>query len=484
MGRPGLFGSYPMETKARKKLFWPMFIGLMFILAALLVREGVFFARARDIDAPRLFLAGDKAFILFTAIGAVFLLRWFIADAPFSLLRRYTVAPLLRAISTLLIYFGAAFYLLHRLVGINLTPLLTTSAVLTGILVLSLQETIKNLFTGLWINMDRIVARGDWVRAGDKEGQVMEVTARTTRLLTRQNDYIYLPNKVLAEGVVENYSYPSPLHKVLIDISASFNDPPNKVIDVLVEVAGGTRGVLKEPPPAVWIMSIGEFDVKYRLRACVDDYGDELDIKTEIIKRVWYAFRRNHIEIPFPARSIYHHKPLGERYSSEFMVNALKGMDFLAPLNDDEMKKVAASAKIETFGSGEAMVRQGEKGHTCYFILSGGADVLIHDAAGSETFIATLRAGEFFGEMSLLTGEPRKATVTAKADSTCIVIDPQSFKLIFDEHPDMAGRLSVLLAKRLSEHAEAKSKAATRADTGMNAQGSILSRIKRFFNME
>jgi len=476
-------GAGIMEIKERKKLFWPMFIGLAFILTALLFREGVSYLRTSGADMPGLFLAVEKVYTFLIIVGLVFLLRWLIADAPFSFLRKYTIAPLIRTISTLLIYFGAAFYILFRIFGINLTPLLTTSAVLTGIIVLSLQDTIKNLFTGLWINMDRIVAKGDWVRIGDKEGMVMEVTWRTTRLLTRQNDYIYFPNKALAEGVIDNYSYPSRLHKVLVDISASFNDPPNIVVDTLVQIARDTKGVLKDPPPEVWILHFGDYDVKYRLRACIEDYRDDLDIKTEINKRIWYAFRRRRIEIPFPARTLYHHKPIGVHYPHDFVLNSLKGIDFLAPLRDEEMQKIAANAKVETFCSGEAMVRQGEQGNTCYFITSGSADVLIYDESGRGAFITTLKAGAFFGEMSLLTGEPRKATVVAKEDSTCVVIDSAAFKMIFSEQPVMAEHLSLILARRLSEHAEAMSKAATRAEVEMAAQRNILGRIKSFFNI-
>lgn len=481
--RVGAFGDCVMEIKDIKKLFWPMFTGLAFILAAMLLREGIFYARADGVDMPGLLFYMEKAYIFLIIVGVVFLLRWLVADAPFSFLRRYTIAPLIRTISTLLIYFGAAFYILFKLFGINLTPLLTTSAVLTGIIVLSLQDTIKNLFTGLWINMDRIVAKGDWVKLGDKEGKVMEVTWRTTRLLTRQNDYIYIPNRLLAEGMIDNFSYPSPLHVVFIDIGASFGDPPHMVVDTLMEIASDTKGVLKDPPPAVWILHFGDFEVKYRLRASIEDYRDELDIKTEINKRIWYAFRRKRIEIPFPARTLYHHKPAGVHYPHDFILNSLKDVDFLAPLADEEMKRVAADAKVESFCSGEAMVRQGEPGQTCYFITSGSADVYVYDEAGRAAFIATLKKGEFFGEMSLLTGEPRKATVVAKEDSTCVVIDSAAFKMIFSEQPVMAEHLSVILARRLSEHAETVSKAASKVEAEMAAQRNILGRIKKFFKI-
>lgn len=204
-----------METQARRpNLFRPLYIALFLYLIAGGVEAGLIFARSSEIISADLAATGKKVVILFSTLSTVILLRWIIVDTPFNFLRKYTVAPLLKSILSLLIYFVAAMTLLNKLFGINVKPLLTTSAVLTGVLALSLQETLKNLFTGLWINSERLVAKGDWVRIADKEGQVLEVTWRTTKLLTRTNNCIHLPNRMLAEGVLENCSHPTPLHVV------------------------------------------------------------------------------------------------------------------------------------------------------------------------------------------------------------------------------------------------------------------------------
>lgn len=470
-------------AQSPKKLHRALLFALFFALASFGIKSITGYLKLHDVGGETALKAGDKAFTLFITVSAVFFLRWLIADAPFSFLRRYTVAPLIRTVSTLLIYFGAAFFLLHRLLGINLTPLLTTSAVLTGILVLSLQETIKNLFTGLWINMDRIVAKGDWVKIGDKEGKVMEVTWRTTRLLTRDNDYIYLPNRVLAEGVIENYTFPSQLHVVDIDIGASYKDPPNRVSETLLAIASNTATVLQEPKPEVWLMHFGDFSVNYRLRVYISDYRDMFDVKSELNAKIWYAFRRHGIEIPLPARAIYHHRPIEAAAASEAVLSSLKRIDFLSFLSEDAMVEVAAAASLESFGAGEIIVKQGEQGTTCYFIQSGGAEVTARDSAGRDVFIAALKEGAFFGEMSLFTGEPRKATVVAKEDTVCLVIGSAAFKKIFVETPSMAEKLSVVLAKRATELKEATAKSASVAEAEAAAQRKILNKIKSFFNI-
>lgn len=462
-----------------ERIMRPLLIALILFLAAVSVKALLFFAEANRLDYPAAMGFGSKTATLLTTIGVVFILRWLIADAPLKLLRKYTVTPILKTLITLLIYFGAAMYLLHKLLGINMLPLLTTSAVLTGIMALSLQETLKNLFTGLWINTERVVARGDWIRVGDTEGQVMEVTWRTTRLLTRSDDHIILPNRIIAESILENLTYPTALHMVELDISASYNDPPNRVRDVLYDVALNTPEVLKDPKPEILILSYGDFAINYRVRAYISEYINMMTVKSEVNRRIWYAFKRNNIEIPFPIRTLYHRSDRRPAESG-MVLNQLREMDFLKVLKEEDLARVAQSARIEVFGEGESIVRQGETGDTCYFIESGKADVLLAGSPGRDGYIATLGQGDFFGEMSLLAGEPRKATVVAREDIVCIVIGSEAFKSIFENSPEIAERFSEALAKRTAELEEVKVKA---SQTRTEIQASIMHKIKRFFKI-
>lgn len=270
----------------KAKLLKPLFTSLVLYSIAGIFKAAIIIVKANALHLPQLIYIGEKSFTLFFTLGTIILMRWLIADAPFSMLRRYTIAPLLKSIITFLIYFGAALVLLNRLFGINLTPLLTTSAVLTGILALSLQEILKNFFTGLWINTERVVAKGDWVKIANIEGEVLEVTWNTTRLITRRNDLIYIPNRLLIEGPTENYTYPSPLHAVEADIGASYFDPPNKVKNVLIDLAKDLPHVTTEPKPEAWITNYSDFSINYRLRAWVNDFRLVPYVKTEINSRI------------------------------------------------------------------------------------------------------------------------------------------------------------------------------------------------------
>jgi small-conductance mechanosensitive channel/CRP-like cAMP-binding protein len=426
----------------------------------------------------------SKAVTLFVALGVLFFIRWLIVDAPLSFLKRFTVVPLLKTLISLILYFIAAIYLLHRLAGIDLTPLLTTSAVLTGIIALSLQETLKNLFTGIWINTERVVAKGDWVNISGKEGKVMDVTWRTTRLLTFSNDYMYIPNKLLSEGQVENYTYPSPRHIINIDIGASYKDPPNKVKEVLLQVASENPYVMKDPSPEVYLVTFGDFSIQYRLRAWINDYGVILKAKSSLQYNVWYAFKRNDIEIPFPIRTVYQHQVVAKEAVSEDVEGCLKRVDFLKPLKDAEIRKVADTAMMQIYGENETIFKQGDKGDTCYFIKQGAVDILIKDERMLDSYVATLEAGMFFGEMSLLTGEDRKATAVAKRDAMLVVIDSRGFSDVFRNNPDLMGKLSEIVAVRSLELEEVRKRALTESELierRKDKSKAILDKIRHFF---
>ena len=314
----------------------------------------------------------------------------------------------------------------------------------------------------------------------------MEVTWRTTRLMTRENDCIYIPNRLLAEDLLENYTFPTPLHIVDVEIGASYSDPPNKVKDLLITIAKETDGVLTKPEPEVWVEGYSDSSIQYKLRAWVDDFQAVPNTKSEINGKIWYTFRRNGIEIPFPIRVTYNRTE--EKVSTHGdIVPALRDIDLLSPLKEDELKRVAAFSRFEFFGASEHIVRQGDTGDTCYFIRSGSVDVVLKDESGDERFITTLKPGEFFGEMSLLAGDPRTATVIAREDTSCLVIASQAFQGVFVENPDLAERLSELLARRLSELNNVKSEAASEKDkkeAEKSAQKNIMNKIKRFFRVD
>ena len=120
-------------------------------------------------------------------------------------------------------------------------------------------------------------------------------------------------------------------------------------------------------------------------------------------------------------------------------------------MNDGERRVLAERLRFAPFMQGELMTRQGAEAHWLYIITKGSGEVIVSTDAGVQKTVSILHAGDFFGEMSLLTGEPRSASLKALEDSECYRLDRQAFDDILHGRPEIAHYLSELLARRKVE---------------------------------
>lgn len=374
--------------------------------------------------------------------------------------------------------------------GVNLLSLVTTSAVLTAVIGLALQDTIANLFSGLALQIDRTLLVGDWVQVGQRVGRVERIAWRSTALWTRDGDYVILPNRSFLQGEVVNFSRPSQLHRAWVRVGFHYRHPPNDVKRMLLEAVRGAPNVLEEPAPDVVPLDFSESAVVYALRYWIVDFTHEVEIEAEVKTRIWYAAQRAGIEIPFPIRTVHMHQVTQDTVSRaeerDFLerLAALSKVDLFGNLEDGDVELLARGMKRVHFACGERIIRQGEPGDSLYLVHGGEVAVSLA-VEGAERQVATLKPGQFFGEMSLMTGEPRRATCAARTDVTCYVIDHATFERLIAAKPKVAEDVSVVLSSRQVEldgereglSAEAAIRRAAEARTH------LLSRIRNFFHL-
>jgi CRP-like cAMP-binding protein len=183
------------------------------------------------------------------------------------------------------------------------------------------------------------------------------------------------------------------------------------------------------------------------------DYSRQDNVRDDIMTALWYTFRRNGIEIPYPIRTLQIQQPpppveLDERQRDSLV--ALGSVDFLAELTEDELSTLVPTLHEHDYGRGEIVCREGEEGDTFYVIRQGTVEVLAAGAKGQETHVADLAAPAFFGEMSLFTGERRSATVRAKDDVRLLIVERQGFESLFQARPSIATAVSRVIAERQS----------------------------------
>ena len=200
---------------------------------------------------------------------------------------------------------------------------------------------------------------------------------------------------------------------------------------------------------------------------------------------LWYALRRHAIEIPFPIRTLVLRQE-SQAEASEAqreIATELRSVDFLRELSDDEVRILAGAVRVRQFGAGEALMRQGDSGDTFYIIRRGMVDVSTNGADGKQVHIAELGHSAFFGEMALMTGEPRNATVRARTDVEVLEMSRNGFTELFKSHPDAAAQMSEIIAARLSQRRELLD-AGQPADGGVRGRSSrLLAKMREIFDI-
>lgn len=403
--------------------------------------------------------------------------------------RQATPVPLvLRDIGRLLVALVALVLIVRGFFpGVNLNVLAVSSLVVGYVVGNATQDTLGNLISGLALNAERPFQIGDWVMVNGHVGVVVDTTWRATRLKTKAEDYIVLPNSAIAKEPIINYSRPTRSHGCYLTVGVSYETPPNKARAAIQAVLAGIPDVLKEPAPSVYLDAYGDSAINFRIKFFIADYARIDPIQSLVMDRLWYGFRREGINIPFPIRDV-RWRDAGADEARQAAVDRaevrllLAGVDLLRSLKPEEMDRLAQGAAKLAYAAGEVLFHQGDPGETLYVVRHGRVAVSVKGGEGRDVAVAQLAAGAFFGEMSLLTGEPRSATIRADTDTQVLAVSKALIGDLLQTDPDLAARLAAVLEAR---QADRQAKLAAQAGVGAAAavREPVLVRMRRFFGM-
>jgi small-conductance mechanosensitive channel/CRP-like cAMP-binding protein len=430
------------------------------------------------------------SFFLLAAIGqAAFLL---IVDA---LLGRRTATPLPRIFRDIvqgLVLIGVVLLTL-RAAGVEPGSLLTTSALLTAVIGLSLQDTLGNLFAGLSIQAQRPFEVGDWIQIDPDArfiGRVIEINWRATTVLTADQVELIIPNGTLAKSAIRNFTKPTVMSRRTVEVQAPYDVSPQRAVKALLGAVTSVEGVRVEPSPSVQLRTFGDNGISYALLYFIDDFAARDKIDSEVRQRVWFSFRRDSISFPFPTRSIQTQetqaamRAVVEADEKARRLQAIKGVDFLAALPPEALERLAALSTRCQYLIGEVILRQGDRGHDFYIVQSGEVVVLLGRPEGSVAEIARLGPGKFFGEMSVMTGERRTATIQATTDCELVRIDKDAFQDILAADPKLIEQITQVLVERQIAMEENIMTRAARTKTDKEAKSNALvAAIRQFFSL-
>jgi small-conductance mechanosensitive channel/CRP-like cAMP-binding protein len=358
--------------------------------------------------------------------------------------------------------------------------LLTTSAVSAVVIGFALQDTLGNAFAGLAIQSEKPFHVGHWVRVGDFEGRVAEVTWRATKLRTKSGNFVVVPNNIVSKEAITNYSEPAAMTRVEVEVGASYLSPPNLVKAAIHEAIANAPRALKTPAPDVVLGAFDSSAITYRARFWIEDYERDEGARDQVRTAIYYAFDRHGIEIPWPIQVQYEREwkePAAEEVVQE-RDRLLAGIDLFAALAEDQRRAIASAMTRRTYGDGEAIVRQGEAGRSMFVVASGRVVVVLEPERRE---VATIERGGYFGEMSLLTGEPRTATVLARGDSSVLEVDAEAFRSLGAVNPQALEQVGVAAATRRVELDQLR--AAGTGTAVADAPATFLGRMRRFLRV-
>jgi small-conductance mechanosensitive channel/CRP-like cAMP-binding protein len=402
--------------------------------------------------------------------------------------RQGTPPPsLLDSVVSVLLYGIGVGAIASQWFDVELTPFLATSAVVGAVVGLALQDTLGNLFAGIALHSEAPVHVGDWVRVGDRDGRVEQVSWRAMRLRTWDGDTLTVPNNEVARHAVLNYSHPRAAHSRTVAIGVNYNTPPNRVIAVLRKVLEQV-GLPADPPSTVRMVGYHDSAIHYEIRYYFAAYEDYRRLESELYRLIWYHFRRHGIEIPFPVRDVFLHRAAPAVQSretpAERLERALRTVDLFRPLSDDELRKVMARSRPLHYAAGERVIEEGSPGDS-FFIIDQGQVLVSKRMGGADREIARLMEGQFFGEMALLTGERRSATIAAATDVDLFMIDKPAFQDILAANPTIAVDISTLLSERREALTQAQDDLTAPLLTpgAGELKNDILGRIRAYFGL-
>ena len=429
---------------------------------------------------------------LLVAVGVTLVFLMFMFQALLS------KAGLPRILADVLLVFLLIAFVLYRMnaTGVNLASIITTSAVITGVIAFSLQETLGNLWGGIALQLDNTCRIGDWIRIGGVTGKIVDIRWRCLAVATNDGETVMIPNAQLIKNQVTvlarrgDQKIPWRRH---VEFHVAYDVAPSKVVTTIETALARAEiaCVAAEPAPICSCVKFDDYSITYSVLYWLTDLVHDWATDSQIHAHVFATLARNNMEMPLPRRVLLTARTLDAQRAAAAgreraeRVNVLAKLELFDALTDGERRALAAELVDAPYLTGDIISRQGETSDSLFILARGAVTIFRGDtnATGARKYLAELAAPSYFGEMGLLTGEARTATVIAHSDVLCYRLERSGFDAILRARPELADAISQAVAERqaandatlraLSEDARAKQASGRAAE--------LVRRIRKFF---
>jgi CRP-like cAMP-binding protein len=271
----------------------------------------------------------------------------------------------------------------------------------------------------------------------------------------------------------------------MLKVELEYDQPPARAREVLEAAAREVPGIAAHPEPVAYLKQFRDWGIQYELRYWLEDYARFLDLDSQIHERVWYRLDRETIKIAYPVIRQYRYDAgvLAKPNRRSDIEAAIHNVDLFALLSDEARGRVADGARERRFAPGEMVVREGDRGSSMFVVESGRLSVSAHGSIAQSQTLAVLESGSAFGEVSLLTGDPRTATVCALTEATLLEIEKATLSPILRENPSICGMLELTMQERRKRSADTLEAARGSGLDRTEDRTPLRQRIARFFGL-
>jgi small-conductance mechanosensitive channel/CRP-like cAMP-binding protein len=380
--------------------------------------------------------------------------------------------------------------------GFDWRGVAATATGLVAVIGLGMQETVSNVLGRITLQVDKSLNIGDWISVDGAMGQVTDIRWRYAQIETNNFETLIIPNGLLMKSkftvLGRRLRRPAPWRR-WVYFNVDYKTPPAEVIRLLNEVLAEEKldHVAAEPQAHCLLMGLENSVARFAVRYWLDDpYFD--DATDSLIRtRAYYALRRSGIDVAMPVQSVYVTQQDEARAMAEAEIDlrdrsrALSRVELFRSLKENERHALARSMRRAPFAEGELMTRQGAEATWLYIIERGSVSVRVSVDGARAREVASLHEGDYFGEMGLMTGEPRSATVVALSNVDSFRLDKEAFRDMLQSRPGIADQLAEDLARRRTELEAVRENLdkETQARRQAAAKSHLLDKIKRFFSI-
>ena len=468
-----ILGLYLVKKGLRIIWFFQLYCSIAFLLSTEVVLVNFFHNRINPFHMKLLIRTFDILWWLVPAFLINLAIKRFLL-MPIEARSDGKIPNIIPRFIGFLVYLLAIFGIIAFVFQQEISKLLATGGMFAMIIGLAVKMNIADIISGIAINLESPFRIGDWIKIGDYEGTVVDITWRSTRLKTGENCILSIPNSKATESFIYNYNYPGDVNWLTINIRVSHIYEPEYVRKIILDAVMSTRDIMKKPKPKTSFNGLNDIAAEYNVKFCIRDYENK-NIRLESVwNRIWIHLRYAKINMVLQGKEIPH-----EPVTKNIM---LQENGLFSNFTKEELKELSDKMKKVHFNSGGVIIKQDTYGESFFFIYEGSVKVVVNLENGKPIEVDRMGVGEIFGEKSII-GEKRTADIIALNKTILYEITKTDMEPFLENKQGFYEKLKEIQTDRAINRETKKTKHNAESSQ-IRVNGGFYTRLLKFFGMK